>query len=139
LVTALRGTRHEFTLALARLYLCAAYLAIDAPASARAVAEALWPQAVFFEWPHYAACYLALLAALENRPHSAARLLGYVEAVYAARHEDWGSTNEAAAMTRARSIVTKALDDAQIAALRVDGAALREGDVAALAFGRDDS
>ena len=139
LVAALQGTRHEFTLALARLNLCAAYLALDDPARAREVAQALWPQAVFFEWPHYAACYLALLAALEGRPRTAARLLGFGEAVYAARHEDRGSTNESAAVVRSRTMATAALGDAATAALRAEGARLREADIHALAFGSLDT
>src|SRR5262249_10348258 len=87
LVAALQGSRHEFTLALARLNLCAALLALDDHAQARVIAQALWPQAVFFDYPHYAACYVGLLAALESRPRVAARLLGYTEAVYAARNQ----------------------------------------------------
>jgi predicted ATPase/DNA-binding winged helix-turn-helix (wHTH) protein len=139
LVAALQGTRHEFTLALARLNLCAADLALDDCAQAREVAQALWPQAMFFEWPHYAACYLALLAALEARPRTAARLLGFAEAIYAARHEDRGSTNETAATTRARAMAAAALGEAEIARLRAEGSQLREADVAALAFGSGDA
>jgi len=137
LVASLQGTRHEFTLALARLNLCAAHLALDDHVKAREVAQALWPQAVFFEWPQYAACYLALLAALEARPYAAARLLGYAEAAYAARHDDMGSTNEAAAVTRARAMVALALNEAEVARLHAEGVALRDADIAALAFGGD--
>jgi len=137
LVASLQGTRHEFTLALARLNLCAAHLATDDPAAARPVAQALWPQALFFEWPHYAACYLALLAALEERPRAAARLLGYVDAVYAARHEERGSTNEDAAIARAAALAVAALGEPAAARLRADGALLRAAEVAALAFGRE--
>jgi predicted ATPase/DNA-binding winged helix-turn-helix (wHTH) protein len=139
LVTSLQGTRHEFTLALARLNLCAAWLALDDHTKAREVAQTLWPQATFFEWPHYAACYLALLAALEGRPRAAAQLLGFAEAIYAARREDRGSTNEATAITRARTMAAAALGDAEEARLRAEGAALREAEIAALAFGDRDA
>jgi predicted ATPase/DNA-binding winged helix-turn-helix (wHTH) protein len=139
LVVALVGTRHEFTLALARLNLCAACLALDDRARAREVAQALWPQAVFFEYPHYAACYLALLAALDARPRAATRLLGYAEAIYATRHEERCATNEAAAIARARTMAGRALGDADFSRLYAEGARLREADIAALAFGSEDA
>jgi hypothetical protein len=47
------------------LNLCAAWLALDDCGRARSVAQAAWPQSVVFELQHYAAAYLALLAALE--------------------------------------------------------------------------
>ena len=139
LVAALQGTRHEFTLSLARLNLCAACLALDDRDRASEVAQALWPQAVFFEWPHYAASYLALLAVLEGRPRAAARLLGYAEAVYAARQEDSLSTNEAAATERTRAMLAKMLGERNMARLRAEGATLREADIAGLAFAGEDA
>ena len=137
LVAALQGTRHEFTLALARLNLCAAYLALDDAARAREVAQALWPQAVFFDYPHLAACYLALLAALESRPRAAAQLLGYAEAAYGARDEDQRAPNEAAAIGRARAIAAAALGSSDFARLHAEGAKLSKDDVAARAFGNE--
>jgi len=139
LVAELEGTRHEFTLALARLNLFAACLALDDRATARRVARALWPQAVFFEWPHYAACYLALLAALDARPRAAARLLGYADAIYAARHEDESSPNEAAALARVRTMAEATLGHAAFARLHAEGARLGDTDIAALAFGSEDA
>jgi predicted ATPase/DNA-binding winged helix-turn-helix (wHTH) protein len=138
LVAALEGTRHEFTLALARLNLCAACLALDDLVRAREVAQALWPQAVFFDYPHYAACYLALLAALEVRPRVAARLLGYSEAVYFARHGERLAPNEAAAVERARALAAAALGAADFERLRAEGARLATVDIATLAFGTGD-
>ena len=46
LVATLQGTRNEYSMAFARINLCAAYLALDYPAQARPVARAAWPQAV---------------------------------------------------------------------------------------------
>ena len=139
LVAALEGTRHEFTLALARLNLCAAWLALDDPMRARDVAQALWPQAVFFDYPHYAACYLALLAALEARPRAAARLLGYCEAVYLARHGETLAPNEAAAVDRARALASAAIGLADFQRLRTEGAKLATVDISSLAFGIEDA
>ena len=137
LVATLQGTRHEYSLAYARLNLCAAWLALDDGAQARSVAQAAWPQAVVFELQHYAAVYLALLAALEARPRTAARLVGYAEATYAAR-EEAPETNEAAAMARACTLARAALGDAGFAGLHAEGAALADTDITALAFGSED-
>ena len=137
LVTALQGTRHEYSLAFARLNLGAAWLALDDCAQARSVAEAAWPQAVVFELQHCAGAYLALLAALEARPRTAARLLGYAEATYAARKEA-RETNEAAAMQRAHALVRAALADVDFKWLLAEGAALRDADISSLAFGSAD-
>ncbi|HSB25001.1 MAG TPA: winged helix-turn-helix domain-containing protein [Burkholderiaceae bacterium] len=134
LVAALQGTRHELSLAFARINLCAACLAVGDTAQARAVALAMWPHAVLFELQQSAATYLALLAALEQRPHAAARLLGYAEATYAAR-ADPRESNETAAATRVQALARPALGDAALERLLAEGAALGDGDVAALAFG----
>jgi len=135
LVASLQGTRHDFILALARLNLCAAYLALDDIANARAVGRALWPQAVFFDYPQLAALYLALLAALEKRPHAAAQLLGYTDAAHSARDGDRHEPNESAAIARARAIATQALGEREFARLHAEGAKLSKADIPALAFG----
>jgi predicted ATPase/DNA-binding winged helix-turn-helix (wHTH) protein len=137
LVAALQGTRHEFSLAFARINLCAACLAQNDTARARAVAQAAWPQSLLFELQHVAAAYLALLAALEHRPRAAARLLGYSEATYAA-HEEPIEANEAAALARARTLASAALADAEFERVRAEGAALHDADIAAFALGCDD-
>lgn len=138
LVAALQGTRNEYSLAFVRINLCAAWLALDDCANARAVAQAVWPQALAFEAQHYAAAYLALLAALQPRPRAAARLLGYAEAAYAAR-EEVRETNEAAAMTRARTLATQALGDAVFIHLHAEGGRLGDADISGLAFGNEDA
>ena len=137
LVASLQGTRNEYSLAFARINLCAAHLALNDAAQARPVAQAAWPQAMRFELQHAAATYLALLAALEQRPRAAARLLGYAQAFYAAREEAI-EANEAAATTRARSLATAALGEAAFVQANVDGATLRDIDIAGLAFSSDD-
>ena len=137
LVGALQGTRHEYSLAFARLNLCAAWLDQGDSAQARPVAQAAWPQALVFDLQHYAAAYLALLAALERRPHAAARLLGYAEAIYAAR-EEARETNEAAALARAAALACSALDDETFDRLQAEGATMADVEVAACAFAIDD-
>lgn len=137
-VAALQGTRHEYSLAYARLNLCAALLALDDPAQAREVVQAAWPQAIAFELQHYAADYLALLAALESRPRAAARLLGYAEAIYTTRKEA-RETNETVAMTRASKLARCVLGEAGFASEFAQGATLRDADIGALAFAIEDA
>jgi hypothetical protein len=136
-VASLRRTRHEYSLAYARLNLCAALLALGDCAHARPIAQAAWPQSIVFELQHYAAGYLALLAALESRPRAASRLLGYAEAIYEARKET-RETNEAVAMTRASVLSKAALGETAFSAEFAEGSRLRDADIGALAFARDD-
>ena len=138
LVATLQGTRDEYSLAFARINLCAAFLALDDATQARPLAQATWPQAVRFELQHVAAAYLALLAALEQRHHAAARFLGYSEAAYAAREEAI-EANEAAAAARSRALAAAALGEAAFAQAHADGASLRDSDIAELAFGSADA
>jgi predicted ATPase/DNA-binding winged helix-turn-helix (wHTH) protein len=137
LVAALEGSRDEYSLAFARINLCAAQLAQNDVPAARAVAYAAWPQAMRFELQHICAAYLALLAALESRPHAAARLLGYAEAIYTARDET-REGNEAAALARARTLAVAALGAAAVERASAEGAALRDAHIEALAFGTAD-
>jgi hypothetical protein len=92
---------------------------------------------VSFELQHYAAAYLALLASMEGRPRTAARLIGYAEALYAAR-EEAREKNEQVAMERAGATACQALGDDEFERLRAEGAALPHTVVAALAFGDRD-
>jgi hypothetical protein len=132
LVDWLRGTRHEYALTFARINLMAALLAVDDCAQARTVAQAAWDKAPAFEVQHAAAAYLALLAALEGRSRAAAHLVGYSEAIYAARDEV-REANETAATDRARTLAAAALGDA-FDRLHAAGAKLRDGEIAAIAF-----
>jgi len=136
LVEALLGTRHEYGLAFARINLLAALLALDDVAQARPVAQAAQAKAVQFDLQHAAAAYLALLAALEGRPHAAAQLVGFSEARYAARNEA-RERNETLATQRARALAEGALGAAEFERLHAQGQRLRDADVAALASGDD--
>jgi predicted ATPase/DNA-binding winged helix-turn-helix (wHTH) protein len=131
------GTRHQWKLAIARINLTAALLAHDGSAQARFVAAEGWPQARIFDIRAEWADYLALLAALEHRPRTALRLAGYADASYAARDVDRQS-NELNAVQRAerlaRAELAPTLDPCACDRLKAEGAALREDDIAALAF-----
>jgi hypothetical protein len=91
-----------------------------------------------FELQHYCAAYLALLAALEGRPRTAARLLGYAEATYAAL-EEARETNEATAIERARAMARSAIGDAAFERLHEEGATLGDADIGRLAFQSEDA
>ncbi|MCU0937870.1 MAG: helix-turn-helix transcriptional regulator [Burkholderiaceae bacterium] len=133
LVEWLRGTRHEYALAFASINLMAALLAMDDCAQARTIAQQAWEKAPVFDVQHAAAAYLALLAALEHRPHAAAQLVGYSEAIYTTRDEV-REANETAATQRARALAAAALGDATFERLRTEGARLRDAEIAAIAF-----
>ncbi len=133
LVEWLRGTRHEYALTFARINLMAALLAVDDCAQARTIAQAAWEKAPAFDVQHAAAAYLALLAALERRPRAAAQLVGYSEAIYAARDEV-REANETAATNRARTLAAAALGEAAFDRLCAAGAKLRDAEIRAIAF-----
>jgi predicted ATPase/class 3 adenylate cyclase len=138
LVAALEGTREETGLAYARINLTAALLALDERDPARLVAKAAWPQAASFGLHPYLADSLALLAALDSRPRTAARLVGYADASYGARQES-RQPNEAAADERTRKLARSTLGDPEFDRLHAEGARLRDADIAELAFGSGDS
>ena len=138
LVEWLRGTRHEYALTFARINLVAAFLAVDDCAQARPIARDAWEKAPAFDVQHAAAAYLALLAALEHRPRAAAQLVGYSEAIYAARKEV-REANETAATNRVRTLAAAALGDASFDRLRSAGARLRDAEIASIAFGTTDA
>ena len=138
LVESLRGTRHEYSLSFACINLLAALLAQDDAARARPVAQQAWAHADAFELQHAAAAYLALLAALEGRPRAAVQLAAYSQALYATRGEA-REQNETAATLRAQQLARHSLDDATCAQLQAEGAALRDAEIGAVAFARDDA
>jgi predicted ATPase/DNA-binding winged helix-turn-helix (wHTH) protein len=137
LVEWLSGTRHEYALTFARINLVAALLALDDCARARAIAQAAWEKAPAFDVQHAAAAYLALLAALERRPRAAIRLVGYSEAIYAARNEV-REANETVATNRARTLAAAALNGAAYDRLYATGARLRDAEIRAIAFATAD-
>nr|HET7858192.1 winged helix-turn-helix domain-containing protein [Caldimonas sp.] len=136
LIASLTGTRHEHGLAFARINLLAALLAQDDVEAARGLAEAAWANAPVFDVQHAAAAYLSLFCALEGRCEAAVRLAAYSEAIYAARGEA-RERNETEATGRAWSLARAALDEATIERLRAEGAALRDAEIAAVAFAGD--
>jgi predicted ATPase/DNA-binding winged helix-turn-helix (wHTH) protein len=138
LVASLEGTRHEYSLAFARINLLAALLAQDDVGAARPVAEAAWARAGVYDLQHAAAAYLALLCALERRSRAAVMLASYSEAIYRAR-EETREQNETAATMRALSIARAHLDAATFMRAQEEGAALRDADIAGIAFGSGDT
>lgn len=138
LIESLKGTRHEHSMAFARINLLAALLAMDDCAQAREIARAAWGQAPGFDLQHAATAYLALLAALEDRPRAAARLTGYSDALYAARQEVH-ELNEARAKDRARGIAIRSLGDAEFHRLHDQGTRMRDAEVPAQAFAGADT
>ena len=138
LIDSLLGTRHEYSLAFARINLLAALLAQDDAAAAVAVAQAAWARAAAFDLQHAAAAYLALLCALQGRHRAAVKIAAYSEAIYAAREEE-REQNETAATARARSLARGELDDATFARLHEEGGGLRDAEIAALAFAAEDA
>ena len=133
----LQGTRQLAALPAARLNLAAAHLSKGDTPAARALAREGLPQAQRLGWLPYWADYLALLAALEQRPRAAARLLGYADAAYAAIATA-REVNEARAVERAATLCHASLSPAAFEQGRRDGARLADADLAGLAFAVDD-
>ena len=133
LVASLAGGRDEGGLVCARLNLSAALLALGEHAPARPHLRAGWAQAPVIGMQPFYADYLALLAALDGRFDAAARLAGYADAANA--RVGPREPNEAAAHARAVQLARAALGDAAFDRLHAEGAALRDADIEALAFG----
>ena len=124
----LRGTRHQSALAYARVGLTGALLAQGALEAARAMAEQAWPLAVRFDIKYQLADNLALLAALEQRTGSAAKLRGYADAGYVA----YGlvrQTTEARSAERAVLLAVAALGQEEFDRLSAEGAELGDSEV----------
>ena len=133
LVASLAGGRDERGLVYARVNLSAALLALGEHEPARPHLHAGWAQAPLFDIQHPYADYLALLAALDGRFDAAAGLAGYADAANA--RVGLREHNEAAAHARAVQLARAALGDAAFDRLHAEGAALRDADIEALAFG----
>ena len=134
----LREPRHQHQLAFARLNLVAAWLAGDAVAEARAMTVQGLPLAGPAFLLHVWADYLALLAVLEKRPRSCARLLGYSDAVHGTQHLT-RQPNESNAARRAQRLASEQLTESELDRLKSEGAALTDEAVVALALGTADS
>ena len=129
-----QGSRQVRMLATARLNLAAALLTCDRVAQARAVAERGWPMAAAWRLQAPWAVSLALLAAREDRPQAAARLLGYGCERLRAIGNSY-EPNEERIRQQAETLVRERVDAASFDALVVEGAALADAQVAGLAFG----
>ncbi|MEO6273408.1 MAG: winged helix-turn-helix domain-containing protein [Rhodoferax sp.] len=134
----LANTRHMATLLLVQLHLTGAWLAKGDTVQARALMEACWPQVLHFDAQVYAVDNLALLAALENRPHTAVRLLGYADTVHAA-HGKAREVNEARCAQCAEHLARAVVNNTAFDRLKTLGSGLRHGDIAQLAFGLHDA
>ena len=128
-----RSREGLITAAIAQLNLVAALLGLQDLSRARERAQTGWPQGRLYELQAPWADYLALLAALEGRLQSAARLTGYADAGYALR-DDRRERNESTAVERASGLARAALGDAEFERLAADGARLRDEQIAAIAF-----
>jgi hypothetical protein len=139
LLEQMQGTRNETALAICRRVVLTALLAHDDLDRARPLAQVGWSQAARFAvlahaaWPDL----LALLAALEGRPRTAAKLLGVGDAGWARTGRQPGATTREV-LQRAESIAADALGNETFARLRHEGALLRSEDVAAIAFAVED-
>jgi len=132
------GSRDEYSLMSIRANMVLALLALDDVNSARPLLNVAWSAAVQLNLHTLCSDSPALLAALEDRPRSAARLAGYADAAYEARgiirHP-----SEVAARERSRALARAALGDATFDRLVAEGHALRDQQVAAVAFATEDS
>lgn len=137
LVEVLAAGRAMELLAVARINLAAAHLALDQLPQARELLLPAWRAAPNFDrpWPHLDGCHRlgALLAALEGRPEAAARLLGYADGLHrSARSASWG--NEAAARERCIARLQATLSAERLQMLVEEGVQLDATAAMALAF-----
>jgi hypothetical protein len=134
----LAGSRDEWSRMLVRFNLAQALLARDDAAGARPHLEAGWPMAVRFDLHANGSIVPALLAALERRPRTAARLAGFSDAAYA-RHDLIRHPMEVAARARTHELARAALGEAEFTRLVDEGKALRDEQFEGLAFATVDS
>jgi predicted ATPase/DNA-binding winged helix-turn-helix (wHTH) protein len=113
----MKATLHAYLLP----NLIAAHVALGQLAAAREASREGWPHARSQDAEAWWADHLALLAAREGRPRSAARLLGLADAAYA-RLKDSRQALEAQAAATVEADVRAALGDSVWAALRAEGA-----------------
>jgi len=131
----MRATLHAFLLP----NLVAAQVAVGNLAAAREAAAEGWPHARLQDAEAWWADHLALLAARDGRPHTAARLLGLADAAYA-RLKDARQALEAQAAAAVESAVRAALGEAVVAALRAEGSDPAAAErVFAMALAQEDS
>lgn len=129
--------RQPRSLAVARTNLAMALLAADATAEARTVAEVGWPLSAGWRLEMYWGVALALLAAQEGRPRTAALLQGYAQARLAASGASL-EPNEAKALQRTREMAEPALGPALFEALGRQGRDWPDERVGPVALARTD-
>ena len=129
----LTGTRHRWDLEFAKALIVSAWLAKNDTTRAREAATVGWQLAsqtgMSDEW----ADKLALLAALEGRPRSAARIAGYADANYTAKGAA-RRLNDVKEATRAAELSRAILGSDEYARLKSEGASFTEADIEAIAF-----
>jgi predicted ATPase/DNA-binding winged helix-turn-helix (wHTH) protein len=135
---ALSKSRHLQALAQTRLNLTGALLAQDDLPRARAMAQACWPSAGQFGLRFAWGDLLALIAAMERRSRSAARLSGYSDKEYA-KLGMIRQINERRAAERADRLARGAIGDDAYCELRLHGSKLHDDDIAGIAFGQEDT
>jgi predicted ATPase/DNA-binding winged helix-turn-helix (wHTH) protein len=135
LIAAHLNARDESHLVYARLNTSAAWLALDNTAQARQLLLPGWQQCGAHQLQACFADYLALMAALEDRPRAAALLVGYADA---GNMPGTREPNEASAVARARARAGAALGDRALSSLGAQGSQLSEDEVTAIAFAKTD-
>jgi predicted ATPase/DNA-binding winged helix-turn-helix (wHTH) protein len=136
LLARMETSRNGNFLDLARRNVTIALLGHGDLAEARQLAIENWPLTMQYQRQAYWVPHLAWLAALQRRPHAAARLIGAADAAMAALHDernrfDWLSYRPAL------RFVCAELGEAEVERLRAEGAALGDREIAMLAFGVD--
>ena len=131
-VAELRQLDQPSNLGLALSNLCAALLLCGQPARACEMAAEALPLMARSGWAYLLLDSVALLAAEHGRAAQAARLLGVVDAWYAA-HQDERQPNEAALERHASTAIDTALGQPGHAAQRAEGRALADADAQRLA------
>ncbi len=129
----LTGAGDEWSRMMVGGNLALALLALDDVARVRALMREVWPSALRFGMHVLFADYLALLAALEKRPHTAARLAGFADAAYESRSLI-RHPMERAVRERTANLVGPALGGAVFEQVLGDGRLLSGQQIAALAF-----
>lgn len=134
----LAGSRDEWSRGMVQSNLALAFLMQNDPARARAHLRAVWPLVERWNMHAQAADLPPLMAALEGRPRTAARLAGYSDAACEAR-DLIRHPLEVTARERSYALARAALGDETFERLLIEGTQLRDEQIAALAFATEDS
>lgn len=141
LVDGLSGARDQRHRCFALSNLSGALLTLGRAAEARQVLQDAWPLAGQFDLLPQWADDAALIAALEQRPCSALRLVGYADAAFAALGQPREAIDQARidqANTLAQAALLQQTAKRLPAHLKAEGALLRDTDLPTLAFATAD-